>query len=303
MMGSIAELGSLDERNGSLLGHYYSSSHLVRKDGKSNSKRFVGAAEESVTASGLRRKAHEDDWWFERSVAQNACDMANHSSHENNIKIYGWPSFAEAAPVTVANDVKWFYEPYEWIPERRRIQGGVSYTGNGYKQTSKPAMTSEFPSSTSTDCSTWRILHHPQHPHWRRNEQVDFPSYQRLSIPDAQLIIHNTPPSSSTFLDTHPSNNSHQASTPPGFYRSNPTQPCLPQQPICGKSLEMMEVEAAFILMLIRHQTPEAAAVAIARELRLAQEEQQFRRAGSPCGSEDTVVGSEYDDGEGWFGR
>lgn len=272
MMVSIAELGSLDERNEPLLGRYYKSSHVLRQDGKSNSKRLVGAAEKSVTASGPRRKAHENDWWFERSVAENAYDMANDKIYEDNIKINGRPSFAEAAPVTAAIDGKWLYKPCEWSPERRRTQGGVSYAGNGYKRTSKPAAIPESLSNTSRDHGNWRTPNHSLHPHWRPNEQVDFPPYQPLSIPDSQLIIHNTPSSPSAALDTRPSDGPYQASIPPHLYRSNPDQPSLPQQSICGKPLEVMEVEAALILMVIRHQTPEAAAVAVARELRLAQE-------------------------------
>lgn len=292
-MASTADSASLDEQDRSLLGRHHPSSHILRDDGKSNSRRLFGVGEESVTASGSVREAHKSGWGFERSVAV-AYDIANSHFHENYERVYDWSPFAEVAPVAAAIDTKWSYEPCKWP---RKIQGDTSDTGNGYRRTTKPAVTPEFPFKGSPEWGNWGLPHHPQHLSRQPGEEADFLPYQPLSIPSPRLIIDSTSSATSTSPAIRLSN-THQASTPPDHYRPNPNQPSLDQHLNCGKSLETMEVEAAFILILIRHETPEAAAMAISRELRLAQEEQQFRRAGSPCGSESTIVGSEIDDGE-----
>ncbi|GAB1730596.1 hypothetical protein NU195Hw_g9418t1 [Hortaea werneckii] len=293
-MASIAEFTSLEEQDRSLLGRHHPSSHILREDGKSNSQRIFGAGGESVKASGSVGEAHNSGWGFERNVA-NAYDIA---FHENRARLYGWTSFTEAAPVPAAIDTKWSYETCKWPREIGRIQEGASDTGNGYERPSKHAFTPEFLPNRPPDWDKWRTPHRLQHPSWQPGEEADFlPLDTPVDIPCPRLTIGNSPPSTSRSpgIRTY---NTYQASTPPELYRSIPNQYSLDQDLNCGKSLETMEVEAAFILMLIRHETPEAAAMAISRELRLAQEERQFRREGSPCGSEDTIVGSEIDDEE-----
>ncbi|KAI7281857.1 hypothetical protein KC343_g704 [Hortaea werneckii] len=299
-MASMAGFASFDEWNEPLLGRYYRSSEISRKDRKGDQKRLLGAGDEVATSSGCGREAHDHGWGFERRVAGNAHDLADSHLHKNHARVQRLSVVEEGAPVPAAIETEWLYEPCNWARERGRIQEGAPDTGNasGYERPSKHAFTPEFLSKRPPDWGNWRIPHRPQHPSWQLGEEADFlPLNKPLSLPDPRLIIGNSPPSPSRSPGIR-AYNTYQASTPPDLYRSNPTQPSPDQQPNCGKSLETMEVEAAFILMLIRHETPEAAAVAISRELRLAQEERQFRRAVSPCGSEDTIVGSEFDEEE-----
>lgn len=269
----------------------------LRENGKSTNKRSFGAGDESATTSNFVKPAYRHGCAFERSAAGSAHSMADSHYHDHARRLCGWSNPATATPNTATIDDGWIYEPRKLPHERRRIQRPVPCNSKHNDCTPKTAVTHGFPFDITPEWDDWRTPHHLPNPQRQPGGDPDLPPFQPLSIHDPRLKIYNTPPSPSISPYSRPFN-THQASTPPNIYPPNPSQPFHPQNLNCGKSLETMEVEAAFILMVIRHRTPEAAAMAISRELRLAQEEQQSRRAGSPCGSEDTVVASEFDDGE-----
>lgn len=296
-MSSFAMFPALDKLDKDLLGRNCFSNHALRENGKNNGKLPFGARYESAATSGFIKGAYKHGWELERSAA----GIVSHF-HEGHGRVDRWSAFAEAASVTAAIDDKWINEPWTLPRERSSIQRPVTDNGKHNDSTPKTATTPEIPFNLSRKWGDWKTPHHPPGPQWRPREEDYYPPYQPLSIHYPRPTTDNTPPSPSISPHIRPYD-PHQASPHLNIYEpSNPNQPSLPKETHCGKSLEAMEVEAAFILMVIRHQTPEAAAMAISRELRLAQEERQFQRLGSPCGSEDTVVASEFDDGErsGW---
>ena len=297
-MASFAMFAGLDKRDEDLLGRHYPLNNGLRETGKSTNKRPFGAGDESATTSSPVWGANKHGWKFERSAAESAHSIADSQYHEHDGRLRGWSDPATAAPRTATVGNKRIYEPWESPRERRRIQRPVSYNGKHYDWTPKAATTPEISFDISPEWRNCKTSHYPPYPRWQPGEEDDFPPYQSLSISNPRLISDNSSPSPAISPDMRPYD-PHQASMHQNIHNpSNPNQPSLPHPLNCGKPLETMEVEAAFILMVIRHRTPEAAAMAISRELRFAQEEQQSRRVGSPCGSEDTVVASQFDDGE-----